>query len=293
MARQSTSTASERLQKVAARAGLGSRREIERWIREGRVLLNGERAELGATVTPGDRVDVDGRSHKVRAVKSEKIRVLVYNKPEGEVTTRSDPEGRRTVFDRLPSVRQGRWIAIGRLDLNTSGLLLLTTDGELANAMMHPSGGVDREYACRIHGRVTDEMIERLTAGVELEDGTGRFSDVVVGDGGATNRWYYAALMEGRNREVRRLWESQGLQVSRLKRVRYGAVPLPEDLRPGEWVELQPDDIRTLREDVGLTPQADTLTLDPVKPSRAKTSARKSKKQKNPRAKAPRSKGRL
>lgn len=278
-------TTSERLQKVAARAGLGSRRELERLIKEGRVKLNGEPAELGATVTPGDRVDVDGRAHRVRAVKADKIRVLVYNKPEGEVTTRSDPEGRPTVFDRLPSVRQGRWIAIGRLDLNTSGLLLLTTDGELANAMMHPSGGVDREYACRIHGRVTDEMIERLKAGVELEDGTGRFSDVVVGEGGATNRWYYAALMEGRNREVRRLWESQGVQVSRLKRVRYGAVPLPEDLRPGKWVELQPDDIRTLREDVGLTPEADTLTLDPVKPSKAKTSGKKSRKQKRPLAK--------
>lgn len=284
-------TTSERLQKVAARAGLGSRRALERLIREGRVKLNGEPAELGATVQPGDRVDVEGRSHKVRAVKSDKVRVLIYNKPEGEVTTRSDPEGRPTVFDRLPGVRQGRWIAIGRLDLNTSGLLLLTTDGELANAMMHPSGGVDREYACRIHGRVTDEMIDRLKTGVELEDGTGRFTDVVVGDGGATNRWYYVAMMEGRNREVRRLWESQGVQVSRLKRVRYGAVPLPDDLRPGKWVELQPDDIRTLREDVGLDPQADTLTLDPVKPSKAKTSGKKQRDQKKPRAKGPKRKG--
>lgn len=272
MARGAAGKDGERLQKVAARAGLGSRRELEGLIREGRVKLNGGTAELGATVAAGDRVWVNDRTYRVRPVKGEKVRVLIYHKPEGEVTTRSDPEGRRTVFDRLPSVRQGRWIAIGRLDLNTSGLLLLTTDGELANAMMHPSGEVDREYACRIHGEVTEQMLERLTGGVELEDGMARFTDIVPGDGGPTNRWYYAALMEGRNREVRRLWESQGVQVSRLKRVRYGAVPLPEDLRPGQWVELQPDDVRVLREDVGLSPAADTLTLEPTKPSRAKSS---------------------
>lgn len=270
----------ERLQKTAARAGLGSRRQIETWIGDGMVRVNGRVAGLGDTVTEGDRVVVDGRHFRVGRVGAGKARVLLYHKPEGEVTSRRDPEGRPTVFDRLPRIKQGRWVAVGRLDINTSGLLLLTTDGELANAMMHPSGNVDREYACRIHGQVTDDMLQRLRDGVKLGDGMARFSDVVAGEGGPTNRWYYVVIMEGRNREVRRLWESQGVQVSRLKRVRYGAAFLPEDLRPGRWVDLEPGDVRTLREDVGLPPTARDLTLEPVKPSagKPKDSSRKGAK---------------
>lgn len=270
MARSGDQPGAERLQKTAARAGLGSRRQIEIWIREGRVRVNGRVASLGDTVAEGDRVVVDGRHFRVGRVGAGKARVLLYHKPEGEVTSRRDREGRPTVFDNLPRIKQGRWVAVGRLDINTSGLLLLTTDGELANAMMHPSGKVDREYACRIHGEVGDEMLQRLRDGVKLEDGMGRFSDVVVGEGGPTNRWYYVVIMEGRNREVRRLWESQGVQVSRLKRVRYGAAFLPEDLRPGRWLELEPGDVRTLREDVGLSAAARDLTLEPVKPSAGK-----------------------
>lgn len=264
----------ERLQKVAARAGLASRRAFETLIRDGRVKVNGSTAALGDTVSDGDRVVVDGVHYRVAVEGGGKARVLLYHKPEGEVTTHSDPEARPTVFDRLPSLRHGRWIAVGRLDINTSGLLLLTTDGELANAMMHPSGNVDREYACRIHGEVSDDMMQRLRDGVELEDGRARFSDIVPGEGGATNRWYYVAIMEGRNREVRRLWESQGVEVSRLKRVRYGAAPLPEDLRPGRWVELEQSDVRTLREDVGLPVESRELTLRPVKPSAGRASRR-------------------
>lgn len=271
MKHPASQSGAERLQKVAARAGLASRRAFEDLIAAGRVQVNGKTAAPGVTVMTGDRVNVDGDHYRVAAVSGEKIRVLIYHKPEGEVTTRSDPEGRPTVFDRLPRLRRGRWVPVGRLDINTSGLLLFTTDGELANAMMHPSGNVDREYACRIHGEVTDEMLERLREGVALEDGPARFTDIVVGERSGTNQWFFVCLMEGRKHEVRRLWESQGVKVSRLKRVRHGAVFLPDDLRPGRWVELQPSDIRTLREDVGLPAESEALTLRPVKPSTGKS----------------------
>lgn len=185
---------------------------------------------------------------------------LIYFKPEGEITTTSDPEGRRTVFERLPSPEQGRWVAIGRLDLNTSGLLLLTTDGELANRMMHPSGQIDREYLCRIRGEVSDSQLQALLEGVELEDGTARFSDLVIGETTSGHTWYTVTIMEGRNREVRRLWEAVGAQVARLKRVRFGPVFLPKGLRSGQYARLSESDHRVLREDVGLAPRAVTLT---------------------------------
>lgn len=185
---------------------------------------------------------------------------LIYFKPEGEITTQSDPEGRRTVFERLPRPARGRWVAIGRLDLNTSGLLLLTTDGELANRMMHPSGQVDREYLCRIRGEVSDSQLQTLLDGVELEDGPARFSDLVIGETTSGHTWYTVTIMEGRNREVRRLWEAVGAQVARLKRVRFGPVFLPKGLRGGQYERLSEKDHRILREDVGLSPDAITLT---------------------------------
>ncbi|KAA8981883.1 23S rRNA pseudouridine(2605) synthase RluB [Halospina sp. K52047b] len=242
----------ERLQKLLARAGLGSRRAIEGWISQGRVQINGEVAQLGARVTAQDEVLVDGRSVDLGAAASPTRRVIVYNKPEGEVTTRDDPEGRPTVFDRLPRLTGERWIAVGRLDISTSGLLLFTTDGELANRLMHPSWQVDREYAVRIFGQVDDDMAERLVNGVTLEDGEARFTDLVYWGGTGHNHWYYVAIMEGRNREVRRLWESQGVQVSRLKRVRHGPIFLPSRLSAGRWEELEQADVDTLSDSVGL-----------------------------------------
>lgn len=245
---------------MLARAGLGSRRQLETRIRSGEVLINRVAAELGASVGAGDLVTLDGRDYRVLAA-SPKHRTLIYHKPDGEVTTTSDPEGRRTVFDRLPSLREGRWIAIGRLDLNTAGLLLLTTDGELAHTMMHPSSQVDREYLCRIRGAVSEEQIQQLLSGVQLEDGPATFSDIVPGEVTAGHAWYTVAILEGRNREVRRLWEAVGAQVARLKRVRFGPVFLPAAVRPGRYQELSPEDHRILREDVGLPPQPVELLL--------------------------------
>lgn len=228
--------------------------------------VNGKRAELGCKVKAGDIVEFDGQRHEVVA-ESSANETLIYHKPEGEVTTRSDPEGRATVFDRLPRPRHGRWIAIGRLDLNTAGLLLLTTDGELAHRMMHPSGNVDREYLCRIRGQVADADLERLLGGVELDDGMAKFSDLVIGESTAGHTWYTVAIMKGRNREVRRLWEAIGAQVARLKRVRFGPVFLPAKVRPGQFQRLSPADHRVLRQDVGLRPTAATLTLQSTTPT--------------------------
>ncbi|MEM1080658.1 MAG: pseudouridine synthase [Pseudomonadota bacterium] len=252
--------APERLQKVLATAGLGSRRGLEKRIERGDIRVNGQTSNLGDQVQAGDRVALDGHQWLVSA---EQVlhQTLVYHKPEGEVTTRSDPEGRRTVFDRLPSVQGGRWIAIGRLDLNTAGLLLLTTDGELANQMMHPSGGVDREYLCRIRGQINDEQIQRLLAGIELEDGPAKFSDLIIGEQTAGHTWYTVTLLEGRNREVRRLWDAVGAQVARLKRVRFGPVFLPAGVRTGRYQRLSNRDHRVLREDTGLPPYPVQLTL--------------------------------
>jgi 23S rRNA pseudouridine2605 synthase len=263
---QAAVTLPERLQKVMAAAGLGSRRALEQQIRGGKVAVNGSVAEIGCTVKDGDRIEFEGRQWQV-AAKPLRHRSLIYNKPEGEITTRSDPQGRSTVFDRMPPIRGARWVAVGRLDINTTGLLLMTTDGELAHAMMHPSSNVDREYACRIRGEATAEQLQNLKNGVELGDGPASFSDISPAGGSGENHWYHVTIMEGRNREVRRLWESQGLTVSRLKRVRYGAVFMPKRLRMGQWSEISPRDHEILREDVGLPATGTQLSLqEPGKP---------------------------
>ncbi len=254
----------ERLQKIMATAGLGSRRMLERRIKNGEVKINDIVASIGEGAKPGDRITLDGSNWKV-VVTGGTQRNLVYNKPTGEVTTRSDPQGRRTVFDSLPIIQGARWIAVGRLDINTSGLLLMTTDGELAHAMMHPSNQVDREYACRIFGEIKPEQLEKLKEGVMLDDGPAHFSDIVAAGGTEGNRWFHVTLLEGRNREVRRLWASQGVTVSRLKRVRYGAVFLPKRLHMGDWSELTPKDHKVLREDVGLGPLPVQLSLKQLK----------------------------
>lgn len=251
---EETPVSGEKLQKVLARMGLGSRREIEGWIGAGRVTVNGEPAQLGCRVDSLDQIMVDGRPLK-RDLNTEVVRrVLIYNKPEGEVCTRDDPEGRPTVFEQLPRLKQGRWINIGRLDINTSGLLLFTTDGELANRLMHPSSQMDREYAVRVMGEVDEAMVERLLTGVMLDDGPAKFTDVVSSGGEGINRWFHVCLMEGRNREVRRLWESQGVRVNRLKRVRFGPVFLGPELPVGRWREMKQNELDVLSEEVGLKP---------------------------------------
>ncbi len=227
----------EKLQKVLARAGLGSRREMEKVISEGRVKVNGQPASLGDRVDSSATIQVDGRLLKA-SVEGVAPRVLLYNKPEGEICSRKDPEGRRSVFDRLPKLKGERWICVGRLDFNTTGLLLFTTDGDLANKLMHPSTTIEREYLCRVMGEAKPENLQRLVDGVQLDDGPARFTDIVDGGGEGINHWYYVVIMEGRNREVRRLWESQGLQVNRLKRVRYGSVFIPSKVKVGQWAEL-------------------------------------------------------
>jgi len=244
---------SEKLQKVLARAGLGSRREIEEWIEAGRIVVNGIVAKLGDRVTELDNVVVDNKRIEIQATDLVPPRVLMYHKPEGQICTQDDPEGRETVFEHLPKVRSGRWVMVGRLDINTSGLLLFTTDGELANYLMHPSQQVEREYAVRVFGQVSPETIARLKAGVKLEDGMAKFDHIVDGGGEGSNHWYHVVLKEGRNREVRRLWESQGVKVSRLIRVRYANLILPRSLHLGRWEELSLEQVNSLRQTVGLS----------------------------------------
>lgn len=236
----------EKLQKILAGVGLGSRREMERWISRGRVSVNGKKATLGDRASCLDAVSVDGRPVKLSAYAAGIRRVIAYNKPEGEICTRSDKEGRPTVFDKLPKLKGERWISIGRLDLNTSGLLMFTNDGELASRLMHPSNTVEREYAVRVMGEITPQKIKNLFTGVELEDGMARFTDIVDSGGTGINHWFHVCILEGRNREVRRLWESQDLKVSRLKRVRFGSMIIPNHLRQGHFQELKKQEINTL-----------------------------------------------
>ena len=253
---EKTSSKAERLQKVLARAGYGSRREIESWITQGRVKVNDKQAELGQLFQRGDKVQVNGKLVPPARLKSKEIKVIVYHKPVGELTTRSDPEGRKTIFDNLPRLHGGRWVAIGRLDINTSGLLLLTTDGELANQLMHPSNEIEREYAVRVLGEVTPEILAALRKGVLLEDGLAKFDNIYDKGGQGANHWYHVVLKEGKNREVRRLWESQGVTVSRLMRVRYGNISLEKSLRMGHTRELSKEEIENLKHLIGKKPDS-------------------------------------
>lgn len=244
-------SAAQKLQKMLAAAGLGSRREMETWISAGRVSINGVTATLGERVSPGDRVLVDKRPVKM-SFDVELPRVLIYHKQDGEIVSRDDPKARKTVFDALPRVRNGKWIAIGRLDFNTEGLLIFTTSGELANRLMHPSFEVEREYSVRIMGEMSQEQMKSMTAGIELEDGKAYFERIAEMGGEGSNRWYQVIIKEGRNREVRRMFEKVGMMVSRLIRVRFGMVNLPPRIKRGQMLELESAQVAAILKWVGL-----------------------------------------
>ncbi len=234
--------ATPKLHKALADAGLGSRRELEEWIAAGRVSVNGEPAHVGQRVGPEDKIRVNGRLVHLKFA-SRQPRVLIYHKPEGEIVSRDDPEGRPSVFDKLPRIRGGRWLAVGRLDINSCGLLLFTDNGELANRLMHPRYGLEREYAVRVIGELADDAKRRLLSGIELEDGVASFGRLAEEGGEGSNRWYRVTLTEGRNREVRRMFEAVGVTVSRLMRVRYGPMLLPPRLKRGMCRELEPAEV--------------------------------------------------
>jgi 23S rRNA pseudouridine2605 synthase len=272
---------SEKLQKVLARAGKGSRRELEKFISDGRVNVNGKTAYLGDRVEGNEQIRIDGHPVVLKDKDDDLCRVLMYNKPEGEMCTRKDPEGRPTVFDRLPPLEASRWVAVGRLDINTSGMLLFTTDGELASRLMHPSKKVEREYAVRIFGEVTEAMLQKLRAGVKLEDGPAKFQKITYRGGEGRNHWFHVVLSEGRNREVRRLWESQEVQVSRLIRVRYGDMEMKRQLPAGGWTELNLKEVNYYRKlvDLDLETQSkvkvDEKSMDNAKSRRIRRSVKK------------------
>ena len=239
-----------RIHKILADHGIGSRRGIESLIKQRKVKVNGELATLGQLVFEHDIFEVEGRTVRLSKKDPSKKRILMYNKKVGEISSRNDPDHKKTIFDSLPKLKSGRWVSVGRLDINTSGLILFTNDGSLANQLMHPSSNIEREYIARVHGQVTDQILNNLMKGVKLEDGFAKFTDVQGGRKGNTNQWFAMVIMEGRTREVRRLWESQGLEISRLKRVRYGSLFLPASLKQGAFKELSKSEISALEHQV-------------------------------------------
>jgi len=261
---------SDKLHKILARSGYGSRREMEKWIEAGRLTINGQRARTADRIEEKDKITLDGKLIELD-FDDQKQRILIYNKPEGEICTRDDPEGRPDVFAKLPELQGSRWIIVGRLDLNTSGLLFFTTDGELANALMHPSSEIDREYSVRVLGEVDGQVLENLTNGVELEDGFARFESIVDVGGTGANHWYSVVLKEGRKREVRRLWESQGMKVSRLMRTRFGPLVLDRQLRKGSFRDLSKAEAAALYSSVGMKNRAAPPPVE-KQPSRKKGS---------------------
>jgi len=234
---------SERVQKILSQAGLGSRREMERWIENGWVQVNGKPVKLGDSASSEDKITVKGKLIQNPLKLKQNTRILLYHKPVGEISSRHDPKFEKTVFDHLPHLRQGRWVQVGRLDLNTSGLLIFTTNGDLANQLMHPKYGLEREYAVRVHGQVSPQALNNLQKGVALDDGMAKFTHLEFRGGEGANSWYHVTLNEGRNREVRRLWESQGVEVSRLIRIRYGMLSMPRFLTRGQTYELSPKEV--------------------------------------------------
>ena len=249
----------ERIQKFLANQGAGSRRQIDAMLQQGRISVNGKLAKPGDQIDGREKIAIDGKLVRLQHHRA-RPKILMYHKPVGIVCTRSDPEGRETVYQDLPTLNQGRWVSIGRLDINTSGLLLFTSDGALANRLMHPSYEVEREYAVRVHGAVSAEMLQQLRDGVELEDGPAHFEDILDSGGAGSNHWYHVVLKEGRNREVRRLWEADGVEVSRLVRVRYDQFNLPKWLKPGKSRFLDDDVVSRVYQRLGLEGKARTDT---------------------------------